>query len=387
MKIGIDKIGFYTPPYYVDMVDLANARGAEPAKYTIGIGQTQMSVAPLSQDIVSMAVNAALTIIDDEDKKKIDLVIVGTENGFDASKSAAVYVHELLGIQPYARSFEIKQACYGATAGLQTAKDYVTLHPDRAALVIGTDIARYGLTTGGEVTQGAGAVALLITANPRIMTLESDSAFYSRDIMDFWRPSYSEYAMVDGQYSNEQYIAFFTEVWRKYKGNTNRSLEDFKALCFHLPYTKMGKKALANILDEISENKQQALLDLYQSSTLLNRNVGNIYTGSLYLSLLSLLVHADTLQAGDRVGLFSYGSGAVGEFFSGIMSDGYANHLAKEKIEDLFANRKQISVTDYEAMFSETLPQDGSELVISKSGDHSAVRLTAVRDHKRYYGN
>ncbi len=92
------------------------------------------------------------------------------------------------------------------------AKDYVTLHPDRAALVIGTDVARYGLATGGEVTQGAGAIAMLITANPRILHLDSASAFYSRDIMDFWRPSYSEYAMVDGKYSNEQYIAFFKEV-------------------------------------------------------------------------------------------------------------------------------------------------------------------------------
>ena len=87
MKIGIDKIGFYGPPYYVDMVDLANERGDDPSKYTIGIGQAQMAVAPLSQDIVSMAVNAALVFLDDEDRAKIDLVVVGTESGFDASKS------------------------------------------------------------------------------------------------------------------------------------------------------------------------------------------------------------------------------------------------------------------------------------------------------------
>ncbi|WP_373755021.1 hydroxymethylglutaryl-CoA synthase, partial [Jeotgalibaca porci] len=249
MKIGIDKIGFYGPPYYVDMVDLANERGDDPSKYTIGIGQAQMAVAPLSQDIVSMAVNAALVFLDDEDRAKIDLVVVGTESGFDASKSASVYVHELLGIQPHARSFEVKQACYGATAGIQMAKDYVTLHPDRAALVIGTDVARYGLATGGEVTQGAGAIAMLITANPRILQLDSESAFYSRDIMDFWRPSYSEYAMVDGKYSNEQYIAFFKEVWATYKQKTAHSLADFAALCFHLPYTKMGKKAFSEILN------------------------------------------------------------------------------------------------------------------------------------------
>ena len=38
-----------------------------------------------------------------------------------------------------------------------------------------------------------------------------------------------------------------------------------------------------------------------------NCYVGNIYTGSLYLSLISLLENRD-LQAGETIGLFSYGS-------------------------------------------------------------------------------
>lgn len=385
MNVGIDKIGFYTPPYYVDMVDLAKERGDDPAKYTVGIGQEKMAVTPLSQDIVSMAVNAALQVIDDEDRKKIDLVIVGTESGFDASKSAAVYVHELLGIQAHARSFEIKQACYGATAALQMAKDYVTLHPDRSALVIGSDVARYGLATGGEVTQGGGAIAMFITANPRILALETETSFYSRDIMDFWRPSYSEYAMVDGKYSNEQYIAFFTEVWKSYQEKTKRSLADFDALCFHLPYTKMGKKALNQILPTATEDNQATLLKNYEASTVLNRNVGNIYTGSLYLSLLSLLTNSELLRAGNRIGMFSYGSGAVGEFFSGILVEDYEKHLSAETVSALFEKREKISVAEYERIFSLSLPQDGTELVIPSEGDQSEVQLAAVREHKRFY--
>ena len=40
MNIGIDKIGFYTPPFALSMEDLAVERGVEPAKYTVGIGQS-----------------------------------------------------------------------------------------------------------------------------------------------------------------------------------------------------------------------------------------------------------------------------------------------------------------------------------------------------------
>ena len=39
MSIGIDKINFYVPKYYVDMAKLAEARQVDPNKFLIGIGQ------------------------------------------------------------------------------------------------------------------------------------------------------------------------------------------------------------------------------------------------------------------------------------------------------------------------------------------------------------
>lgn len=385
MDIGIDKIGFYTPHLFVDLTELAVARAEAPEKYTIGIGQEKMAVAPQSQDIVSMAANAALAILDEEDREKIDLIIVGTESGIDASKSAAVSVQNLLKIQPHARAMEIKHACYGATAGLQMAKGHIALNPESRALVIGTDIARYGLATGGEVTQGAGAVAMVVSANPRILAFDRETAYTSNDIADFWRPSYSEYAMVDGKYSNEQYIAFFENTWKLYKEKTNRTLADFAAVCFHLPYTKMGWKAMREVLSEASEEQQERLAVRYKASTQLNRNVGNIYTGSLYLSFLSLLEHAHDLRVGDRIGFYSYGSGAVGEFFSGTLVEGYREQLGKADYALLLEERTQISVPEYERIFLMELPTDGSSYSVEQNEDPSPIRLAGVKDHKRLY--
>src|SRR5699024_3626832 len=228
MKIGIDKIGFHIPHYYVDMEELAEARGVEPAKLTVGIGHDTMAVAPVTQDPVTLAANAALNIIDETDRDAIDFVMFGTETGIDHSKSAGVYVHRLLGlkpnartidmkqacygataaiqlakghialnpeskvlvlasdiaryvlktagvyvhrllgIKPNARTIEMKQACYGATAAIQLAKGHIALNPESKVLVLASDIARYGLKTAGEVTQGAGAVAMVISADPKI---------------------------------------------------------------------------------------------------------------------------------------------------------------------------------------------------------------------------
>ena len=90
MTIGIDQIDFYVPKFYVDMAKLAEARNVEPNKFLIGIGQTEMSVSPVSQDIVSMGANAAKNIVTEEDKKQISMVIVATESAIDSAKASAV---------------------------------------------------------------------------------------------------------------------------------------------------------------------------------------------------------------------------------------------------------------------------------------------------------
>lgn len=385
MKIGIDQMSFYTPHVYVDMKQLAVARNVEPEKLTIGIGQDEMSVAPITQDPVTLAANAALPLMTDELRNEIDFVMFGTETGIDQSKSAAVYVHQLLGLKPHVRSIEMKHACYGATAALQLAKGHIALHPKSKVLVLASDIARYGLNTPGEVTQGAGAVALIISANPRIMEIEEGSAYVTKDIMDFWRPTYSEYAYVDGKFSNEQYIAFFNEVWETYKEKTDNTLEDFGAICFHLPYTKMGLKALRTILDEATDETKERLQEMLRLSTLHSRKIGNVYTASLYLGLVSLLDHDNALKDGDRIGLFSYGSGAVGEFFSGILQPNYREHLENTRHDTLLSSRKEISVEEYEEIFCETLPTDGSTMELNVTADPAPICLAGITDHMRQY--
>ena len=385
VTVGIDKIGLYVPQYYIEMTELAQARGVEPSKYTIGIGQDKMAVPPLDQDVVAMAANAAASILDEHDRLVIDQVIVGTESAFDYSKSVASYLHELLDLQPYCKAYEIKQACYGATAGLQSAYDYVRLRPDRKVLVVATDIARYGLGTPGEPTQGAGAVALLISANPRILALDSQSISYTDNQFDFWRPSYSDVALVDGKFSTELYQDCFCQVMASAK-QAGLSPESWRNVVFHLPFTKMGKKALDALAQKGSvdagliERWQAA----YEPATRLGRQVGNIYTGSLYLSLLSYLTQVEDLAAGDSLGLFSYGSGAVAELFSGTLQEGYREALDLAALKAHLERRQALSVQDYERIFAQRLPQEADYQVVRQSQEAGFV-LDKIDGHRRYY--
>ncbi|CAI2678575.1 hydroxymethylglutaryl-CoA synthase [Apilactobacillus apinorum] len=385
MNVGIDKMSFYSSDMYLDMVDLAHARNEDPNKYLIGIGQKKMAVIPKTQDVVTMAANACLKIIDDDDRNKIDLIIFGTETGIDNSKSAAIYLQNMLGLSRRGRAFEIKQACYGATAGLQMAKEYVENNPEKKALVIGADIARYGIDTPGEVTQGGGAVAMVISANPSIAEFEGTSTFYSDDVMDFWRPLYRTEAVVDGHYSNDVYVDFFKKTWDEYKQITGKNLEDFSAMTFHLPYVKMGIKALRAIIDEASEEHQDKLKTEFGFGKVYNENIGNLYTGSLYLNFLSLINNSDQLKVGDRIGLFSYGSGAQGEFFAMNLCKGFKNSELISQINADINNRKQVSVSEYETIFNDWVPIKDQELSFDTSKDASTFTLKGVKNHQRIY--
>lgn len=386
MDIGIDKIGFYTPRVYVDMEKLAKARDIDPGKFIKGIGQEKMAVAPTSEDSVTMAANAALEVLDEEDREAIDFVLFGTETGVDHSKSGAVWVHQLTDINKHARSVELKQACYSATAGIKMALGHIALNPDRKVLVLGTDVARYGLKTGGEPTQGAGAVAIILSANPSILSIENDGVSYTKEISDFWRPLYSEFAYVDGKFSNEAYLDFLVEVWEEYKTQTGKELADFETLLFHVPYTKMGKKAVRKLAETESEEDIERLMSYYESSIYYNKLVGNIYTGSLYLSLLSFLEQAPEQEEGTKIGLFSYGSGAVGEFFSGTLKANYKDHVNKEKHEALLENRRELTINEYETMFEDTLPKDGSDIdVAPQDTAEGDVVLAGLKGNIRQY--
>ena len=337
----------------------------------------------MTQDIVTLAANAALSIIDDEDRESIEMILFGTETGIDQSKSAAVYMQRMLGLSNRVRSVELKHACYGATAALQLAKGHIALNPTSKVLVIASDIAKYGLNSGGEPTQGAGAVAMIVSSDPRLLVLDNETSLFTDDVMDFWRPNYAPYPMVDGKFSNEQYIRFFAEVWNDYQAKTNEQFSDFDAICFHLPYTKMGMKAFKPFLEEMSEEEQERFTARYQEAAVYNRQVGNIYTGSLFLSFISLLENSSVLVAGDRIGFFSYGSGAVGEFFAGELVEGFENQLHIAEHKALLENRKMLTVEEYEEIFTEVVDASGEQTFTRE--DNSPITLTAVVDHQRQY--
>ena len=385
MKIGIDRLSFYTSNYFVDLKTLAEARSVDPDKYYVGIGQEKMGIPPPDEDVVTLAASAAYPLLLDGELADVEFLLFATESGIDHSKAAGIYVHGLLEMSSRCRVVELKQACYSGTAALQLAIGFVARNPGKKALVIASDIARYELGSPGEATQGCGAIAMLVSANPRLVAIEPESGYYTADVMDFWRPNYRSEALVDGKYSTLVYMHALVESWKRYAEASGRSLADLDRFCYHIPFTKMAEKAHQKLTRKlkapIAKDQLPALLE---ESLRYSRITGNCYAGSMYVGLASLLDTAEENLTGRRIGFYSYGSGCVGEFFSGVVQPGYRDFLYADRHRNLLENRTELTYQQYEDIFNYGVPTDGGEYVFPqyKTGP---FRFSGISQHKREY--
>lgn len=169
--------------------------------------------------------------------------------------------------------------------------------------------------------------------------------------------------MVDGKYSTQVYLDFFSKTFADYKKQKKLETKDFDVIIYHLPFTKMGLKANRPAVADQDEATTEKLQNSFDASKQLSRRAGNIYTASLYMSLLSLLENGN-LPAGALVGLFSYGSGAMGEFYSGNLVEGYEKEVNAAGDEKMLKRRQKVSVPEYKEIFNTALddPEDNEEL-------------------------
>jgi hydroxymethylglutaryl-CoA synthase len=324
------------------------------------------------------------------------MVIVGSESGVDAAKPIAAYVHGLVGLDRRCRTFDTQHACYGATAALQLAGQWAAVGngQGRKAIVVATDIAKYELASAGEPTQGAGAVAMLVSTKAPVIRFDSyPDSVYTEDVMDFWRPHYSTTAMVDGKFSLSCYLRALERTYEAHEQNSGLSFDDFRYLLFHIPFPKMATKGFTRLYEREAEAGRRDLANLdadfdrlTRPSLWANMEVGNIYSGSLYLAIAGLLEQQDAAVAGSRLGLFSYGSGCCAEFFSGLVGPDAAAWRGRIGVQECLAGRVEIDFATYLAFraASEARARDGSYLA-PEARACGGIRFPGVTEHRRVY--
>lgn len=395
----------------------------DPDKLQQGLGISKMAMVDTNQDPACMAANACLRIMQRNkvSPKDIGRLYVATESSIDESKAMNSYVIGMLeqvygdGSFEHCGGIECKFACVSGSYALYDNSNWIRAGESggKSAIVVVSDIAKYDLGSSGEYTQGAGSVAMLVNDNPRL--LEFDPKVTSTSIKneyDFYRPFGKETPIVHGQYSNLLYLIQVKKALMSYKekalstgliklkeGETILDHIDF--LNMHLPYSNMGKKALAyllrhewrklprwkKIIEQIgmqeptpkdprgtiesvladaefmtkdheftkkfvkTEEFQEAYDTKLASSLIASQMIGNLYTASLYLGFRSSLefeFQKGTDLDGKRIGFGSYGSGSSAMVFSGVIRPEYKEIVKDMNLESEIGSRVKLSLEEYE---------------------------------------
>ncbi|MCK4239261.1 MAG: hydroxymethylglutaryl-CoA synthase family protein, partial [Candidatus Lokiarchaeota archaeon] len=236
------------PRFYLSLNDLAIMRNVDPNKYNKGLLTKEMRFPEVGEDIVSMGLKAGYNALlrGNINPKKIDAIFVGTETITYAVKSISNILAQLLGISINSLTQDVYNACAAATLAILNAIALIEKDVIKKALVIGADVSSYNLGSPGEPTQGAGAVALVLSKNPRIATFSNKFGKISGNINDFYRTANESVPQVFGRYSIDSYLNFQLGAF----DDLTRNIGDFYAdyYVFHAPYSKLALKCMQNII-------------------------------------------------------------------------------------------------------------------------------------------
>lgn len=412
MKTGIDAISFDVAKIHLPINTLAKARNIEPEKLEKGLGLIKMTFPDTHQDTVVFGANAMTKLIS---KNNINLneiarIYVGTESAIDSSKPTSSFLIALIE-QKFGENtlsecdvVDFTFACIGGVDAMQNCIDFVKLNPTKKAIVVTTDFAKYDLNSTGEYTQGAGALALLITSNPRIIAFENNWATSTKGVFDFFKPYrtisktaitgntnnepwfenleseieiHKDQPIFDGQYSNQCYMdrtknAYFS--FKKSKNTSETVYDSWRSIVMHLPYAFQGRRMLSEIYaldasdtiisgDEDASEYQNKLKKISKSEAykefvneklmpaeIASSLIGNLYTGSIFMGLLSTLAHFhDTKKeiSGCKFGFLAYGSGSKSKVFEGTIQTDWKLAIADVNLFETIEKSFEIDFDTY----------------------------------------
>lgn len=354
---GIEKINFYGCSLCLRQAGLALARGRDPKQAVDAYMVNTRSLNPPYEDAVTMAANAARLLLTEEDRQSIGMLIVGTEGGVDFGKPISTHLHQALGLSPRVVNFETKHACYSGVAALKTALHWIAsgLNRGQKALVINTDLSRKHFHKDIEFVLGGAAAALLISETPKVIEYELErTGVWTKDVYDTFRPTAR-----DEEGNNEVSLYTYQDAlegaYRGYASSWERPIDfdaHFDFNIYHMPFPGMAFQAhrvLCNLArprgkQEIRESFTQKVQPSLHYAT----RIGTMYGASNFIGLCGLVQKAEGLRAGARVGFYAYGSGAIGEFYSGRIRPEARSVLAGLALDQALDERREVSIEEYE---------------------------------------
>ncbi len=401
--VGIERIGVWPCTLGVDVGAICRARGLDADNFVRRLHCVERSLVGPFEDVVTLAVNAAVQVVDDSNRGSIGLVAVATESAVDQEKPLSSWVHRWLDLPSDCRNLEVKHACYGATGAMQLALAWLAspaAPPGARALVVNADHALIGIDGVQEPVLGAGAAALLLSREAAFAAVEiGKSGIFAHEIADIFRPAPG----VETGDADESLLSYLDGAERTWEAFVRREPDarfaDFRAHVYHVPFGGLAERAHLRLCKrELGLDRAGSMAhfrEKVEPSLRYSRRMGGVYGAATFVAMLGL-VDGLELGTGDRVSVYAYGSGSCAALYP-IRIGAHAVELARAAaVSSLLDERRMVDVATYErceralsASLCARSWKPDSALVPGHWESHYAGRrrlvLSGVEDYRREY--
>lgn len=329
-QVGIVGYGAYIPAYRLPAKEISELwRDGQDLNF---LPVEQKSVPGKDEDTTTMSIEAARNAIARAqlDPEKIRAVWVGSESHPYAVKPTGTILAEVLGIVPELLSADLEFACKAGTEAIQAAIAFVGSSMGEYALAIGMDTAQGRPGDQLEYTAAAGGAAFIMGPGEQSLAVLEGSYSFVTDTPDFFRRAYQYYPEHGNRFTGDP--AYFKHIIGSVSAlmeGLNYKPKDFKYAVFHQPNTKFPQK-VAMKLGFTKEHLKYGLL---------SPKIGNTYAGASVLGFTEILDHA---EAGDRILLASFGSGAGSDAFSFVATDKLKDAVNRAPVTEIYVKREII---------------------------------------------
>lgn len=415
--VGISNMSLYVPTPVISLERILEHRVAADPSFERRLRRAIDATDQLSirfpnpwEDPVTMAAEAIRGLLRQRgDLRGMRYLATGTETSVDMSKPISAYTQGALqrsgvAVPREISTFQVQHACAGGTISLTGigALLQASARDEEFGVVVSTDVARYTTPSTAEITQGAGAVAMLVERNPRLLQLDLTTiGLASDDVDDFFRPLASVTARVKGRYSVDCYndaldTAFLNHAERS-GTDPEEALRSTDMFVLHVPFYRMAVTGLTRLLEKRLDMDHEAAHHFLEERHFFegieaSRHIGNIYSGSIFMSLMYSLwnrfrVEGDAI-VGRSVLLASYGSGNTMTVLRGTVAPDAPRVLAEWDLQAILDAAGEADFSRY-SRFVEREQYDLSHGPISDGSDVPAgsfylaeIREDGYRDYR-----
>jgi 3-hydroxy-3-methylglutaryl CoA synthase len=288
--VGIVSYGAYIPIYRLNLESITSVWGKS-------VGRGEKAVANADEDSITMAVEAVLDCLTDQDRNAVDGLYFASTTAFYREKQSASIIRAAADLREEISTADISNSLRGMTNAIDAATNAIKAGAAKKVMVVASDSRLPAPNSSFEPIIGDGAAAFLLGDTDVAVSIEG-SYTMSSEFYDVWRKETDAYPMTweERFVRDEGYEKIFPQAVRNMMKKYGVTPQDFTKAVYYAPDARMHTTLARKIGFDAKTQVQDPMFG----------SIGN--TGCAFAPMM-LVAALEDAKPGDKILFVTYGDG------------------------------------------------------------------------------